>query len=201
MDNMAINRTTEIPTIDVSLVTIQPYDSEDEIAFDTASEVSVEPQVEEADGVKLIVKGVLKAQKPSSTTLTGNEITLTDNVFSPELVQILQGGTIYYWVDASKTSKSTEVTEYGIAGYTPPVVGSRDKGKSFKMNLYSAQYDAGGNIVQYEKTTYPNCRSNPVAFNSEDDTFRAPEYTIMSAAKDGEAPYEINYVENLPTIQ
>ena len=93
------------------------------------------------------------------------------------------------------------MTEYGIAGYTPPVVGSRDKGKSFKMNLYSAQYDAGGNIVQYEKTTYPNCRSNPVAFNSEDDTFRAPEYTIMSAAKDGEAPYEINYVENLPTIQ
>ena len=197
---MAVKRGTEIPTIDVALVTIKVPDVTDEIAFDTASQIEVEPQVEETDAIKLIVKGVLKAQKPQTTTLTGNQITLTDNVFTPELVKVLQGGTIYYWQEEDKTTKGTEDKGYGIAGYKPPVAGSTEKGVVFELNAYSAQYDASGQIVQYEKITYPNCQGVPVAFGSEDDTFRAPEYTINSAPKKGEAPYEIEYVSSLPEI-
>ncbi len=196
-----VKKATEIPTIDVSLVTIQPEGSTDEYAFDTASQVEVEPQIEESDAIQLIVKGVLKAQKPTTSTLTGNEITLTDNVFTPELVKILQGGTIYYWTDAEHTEKSAIVSEFGIAGYEPPVVGSRDKGSNFTLNIYSAQYDAGGNIVQYEKIKYPNCKGTPIGFGSEDDTFRAPEYTIRSSAKTGEAMYTIEYVPELPELE
>ena len=55
-------------------------------------------------------------------------------------------------------------------------------------------------IVQYEKGTYPNCQGVPVAFSSEDGTFRAPEYTINSAPKSTEAPYDISYVDKLPTV-
>ena len=69
------------------------------------------------------------------------------------------------------------------------------------MNVYSAQYDASGQIVQYEKITYPNCQGVPVAFGSEDGVFRVPEYTINSAPKNGEAPYDINYVAELPTLE
>ena len=36
---------------------------------------------------------------------------------------------------------------------------------------------------------------------SEDGAFRAPEYTINSAPKTGEAPYVISYVESLPVLQ
>lgn len=197
---MAIKRGTEIPTIDVVLVTIKAEGSEDEIAFDTASQIEVEPQIEEADPVQLIIKGVLKAQKPATSTLTGNQITLTDNVFTPELVQVLQGGTIYYWTSDAKTEKGTTPTEYGIAGYAPPTVGSTDKGKPFTLNAYTAQYDASGQIVQYEKISYPNCTGTPVGLNSEDDVFRAPEYTINSAAKEGESPYTIDYMDELPAI-
>ena len=57
-------------------------------------------------------------------TVTVNEITLTDNVFNPELVMVLQGGLIEY--DNVDTKK--------IVSYTPPVVGSGDEGKSFKLN-------------------------------------------------------------------
>lgn len=197
---MAIKRGTEIPTIDVVLVTIKPEGGEDEIAFDTASQIEVEPQIEEADPIQLIIKGVLKAQKPATSTLTGNQITLTDNVFTPELVQVLQGGTIYYWTSDAKTEKGTTPTEYGIAGYAPPTVGSTDKGKPFTLNAYTAQYDASGQIVQYEKISYPNCTGTPVGLNSEDDAFRAPEYTINSAAKEGESPYTIDYMDELPTV-
>lgn len=179
----------EIATIDVCLVTIETEDGE--FGFDTANKIEVEPQIEEEDAVKLVVKGVLRAQKPKTSTLTGHEITLTDNVFNPELVLVLQGGTIQY--DKVETTK--------IIGYTPPVAGSPDKGEVFKLNAYSAQYDASGQIVKYEKISYPNCQGVPVAFGSEDGAFRAPEYTINSAPKTGEAPYVISYVDSLPVLQ
>lgn len=186
-----IKKTTEIATIDVNLVTVKKENDTDadEYILDTASQIQVEPQLEEEDAVKLVVKGVLKAQKKKVSTLTGNQITLTDNVFTPELVKMLQGGTIVY--DTSTPPK--------ITGYQPPVVGSTDKGETFELNAYSAQYDAAGQIVQYEKITYPHCTGQPVAFGSEDGTFRAPEYTIDSAPANGESPYTISYVSALPT--
>lgn len=196
---MATKAITEIPTIDVCLVVITP-ESGDAYALDTASQIAVEPQIEEEDAIKLVVKGKLKAQKPSVSTLTGNQITLTDNVFSPEIVKILQGGTIYYWTSAEKTQKGTEVTAFGVAGYTPPTAGSGTKGEVFTLDAYSAQYDASGQIVQYEKISYPNCQGVPVAFGSEDGAFRAPEYTINSAPKATEAPYSIEYTDKLPTV-
>lgn len=186
---MAKKSKAEIATIDCCLVTIETEDGE--FGFDTANQIAVEPQIEEEEAVKLVVKGILRAQKPATKTLTGNEITLTDNVFNPELVLILQGGTIKY--DTENQDK--------IIGYTPPVAGSSDKGEIFKLNAYSAQYDAAGTIVQYEKITYPNCQGTPVAFGAEDGAFRAPEYTISSAPKTGEAPYDITYVPELPVLE
>lgn len=179
-----------IPTIDVSLVVVRTgmVGGDDtnatEIAVDTANKVGVEPQTETTDAIKLVKLGRLIAQKPATTTITGHQITLTDNVFIPELVKILQGGT----VEGSGDSLT----------YTPPVAGSTDKGQVFELDCYSAQYDASGQIVRYEKITYPNCQGTPVAMSSEDDVFRVPEYTINSAPKEGEAPYKISYVKTLP---
>lgn len=189
---------TEIPTIDVVMVMIEtPSES---YVLDTANKIGVEPQIETTEAVKLIVKNRLIAQKNEQSTITGNKITLTDNVFAPELVKILQGGSIKYWTSAEKTEEGTEPTNFGISGYTPPIAGSNEKGEVFKLHAFSAQYDTSGQIVQYEKITYPNCQGVPVAFSSEDGTFRAPEYTINSAPKSTEAPYDIHYVKELPTI-
>lgn len=187
---MALKKVTEIPTIDVVLVTIKAKDSVDEYALDTASKIGVSPQIETQEAVKLIIKGRLKAQKPAETTLTGNEIILTDNVFAPEIVKILQGGTITY--DDVDTDK--------VIGYTPPVAGSSDKGDIFELAAYSAQYSEAGSIVQYEKIVYPNCKGKPIVLSSEDNVFRASEYTILSAPETGEAPYDITYIDTLPVV-
>jgi hypothetical protein len=177
-----------IPTIDVNLVVVRTGDESTgmEIAVDTASKIGVEPQTETTDAVKLVKLGKLLAQKPATTTITGHLITLTDNVFIPELVKILQGGV----VEGSGASLT----------YTPPVAGSADKGTVCELDVYSAEYDASGQIVKYEKITYPNCQGTPITINSEDGVFRVPEYTINSAPKTGEAPYKISYVESLPTF-
>ena len=188
-----VKKGTEVATIDVTLVSVQTYDSDaDEIILDTANKIAVTIASETTDAIKLIVKGRLIAQKPQVTTVTGNTIVLTDNVFNAELVKMLQGGTIKY----------DEVTTSKVIGYTPPVVGSSDKGKLFKLKAYSAIYNAAGVITGYECITYPNCQGVPVAFNSEDDAFRAPEYTINSAPAEGEAPYDIDIVATtaLPTV-
>lgn len=182
---------TEIATIDVNLVSIQEYDPDaDEIILDTSNKVNVTVQTETQDKVALIVKGRLIAQKPPITTVTGNTIVLTDNVFNAPVVVILQGGKIKYADDGTT-----------FAGYTPPVVGDeKDKGKLFMLKTYSAIYNAAGVLTGYERITYPNCQGTPVAFSSEDGTFRASDYTINSAPAEGEAPYDIDIVSELPTV-
>lgn len=185
-----VKKGTELATIDVVCVSVRPAGTGDELILNTANQIQVTTATETQDKVPLIVKGVLIAQKPQVTTVTGNTLVITDNVFNPELVQILQGGTIKY--DDSEPTK--------VVGYTPPVVGSSDKGKVFDLMAYSAIYDAAGLIQGYERITYPNCQGVPVAFNSQDGAFRAPSYTINSAPNNGQAPYDIDIVKTLPTV-
>ena len=198
---MTVKKGHEIPTIDVALVSISA-DGVNEIILDTSSQIQVSVQSETQDAVKLIVKGRLIAQKPQVTTVTGNTIVLTDNVFNPEVVKILQGGTVKYWTTAEHTAEGETDAGFGVSSYAPPVAGSTDKGSVFKLIAYSAIYNAAGILTGYEKITYPNCQGVPVAFNSQDGAFRAPEYTINSAPNQGEAPYTINYigVDELPTV-
>lgn len=178
----------EIPLIDCALVTITTKDG-DEFGFDTSNKIGVETQTEEKEPVRLVVKGILRAQKKKKVTIVGTTITLTDNVFNPDLVLVLQGGTCEYDLSTGK-----------LVSYSPPVAGSKEIIEPFTLNAYSAQYDASGDIVNYEKISYPNCTGEPIAFSSEDDVFRAPEYTIDSAPKQGEAPYTITYVDELPEL-
>ena len=171
-----------IATIDVELVVVRTKASNGdttEIAVDTANKVSVEPQTEDTDAVKLVKGSRVIAQK------LGKSI-LTDNVFIPELVKIFQGGTI------------TPSDDSKYPSYEPPAAGSTDKGEIFELDVYSAVYDAAGLIDRYEKITYPNCQGTPISLSTEDGTFRVPEYTINSAPKAGEKAYKITYEKTLP---
>lgn len=185
-----VKKGTEFATIDVNLVTVQTYeDDADELILDTANQVQTTIATETEDATKLIVKGRLIAQKPEEVTVTGNTIVLTDNVMNFELIKILQGGTIKY--DKTDTTK--------VIGYSMPVVGSTDKGQRFILRTYSAIYNEAGVIVGYERAAYPNCKGTPTAFNIQDGTFRAPEYTINSMPANGESPVDIDIVDSLPT--
>lgn len=190
---------TEVAMIDAALVVMRTK-SGTNLALDTASQVEVAIASETQDAVKLIIKGKLKAQKKAVTTVTGHTITLTDNVFNYEQAKILQGGTIYYWTSEAKTEKGTTKTDYGIAGYEPPVAGSGEKGEAFDLDIYSAAYDASGEIVEYEKITYPNCTGQPFGIGAQDDTFYVGSLTIDSAPATGQAPYSIMVVDELPSV-
>lgn len=192
----------EIPTIDIVLFTVTSTKSGSvEIGLQTANKLEVNTQTETQDAVKLVVKGALLAQKPAVTTITGTTLVLTDNVFIPELVKLLQGGTIKYWTTAEKSAEGDTDAGFGVSSYTPPVAGSAEKGEIFTAKAYSAIYNAAGVITGYECIEYPNCQGVPVAFSSEDGVFRAPEYTINSAPDKNQAPYKITYLKTLPTLE
>lgn len=187
---MALKKGNEIPTIDVALVTVSADKNATEIALDTANKVQVTPVMSTTEAIQLVVKNILRAQKPKKSVIVGNTIVLTDNVLNPELLKIMQGGTITY-----KSGDTGPITKY-----EPPVAGAKSNNEVFTLNIYSAIYNAAGVITGYEKVTYPNCQGDPVAPSSEDNVFRIMEYTINSAPADGEAPYTVEYVDALPVI-
>lgn len=180
---------TERATIDCSMIVATTKEENPRsIAITSGSKIVVEPQVETTEAVKLIVKGVLKAQKPEKRTLTGHLITLTDNLTILEMIEILQGGTLVKDSDGN------------IVSYEPPVSGAEYEPVKFVLDVYSAQM-SGSEVIGYEKITYPGCTGQPAGLNSEDNVFRATEYPISSSPASGEAPYKIEYVKELPVVE
>lgn len=183
-----IKRGTEMAMIDCCMIVVTPEGEEKGLAVTSNTKLGVEPLVEVTEAVKLIIKGVLKAQKPEVKTITGHTLTLTDNMTILEFIEVMQGGTL-------TRNEAGEIT-----GYTPPVVGEAYKPKKFVLEAYSSQIDQGGNVIKYEKVRYPGCTGQPVGINSEDGVFRLHEYVINSAPGKGEAPYELSYVDELPDV-
>lgn len=179
----------EIALIDVALVTVST-DTTTEMAFTTSNQVTVEPAIETTEDNNLIIKDVLIAKKRGASTMTGVTITLTDNVLNPELVQLLQGGTVEY--DTEDPTK--------FMSYTPPAAGSGEKGALFTMKLYSTHYDTAGIPLGYLCTSFPNCQGSPLSTGATDGTWNAPSYTITSAPNEGQAPYIQTYVDALPVL-
>lgn len=184
---MAVKRGSEFATIDVVAVCLKSYDENaDEICIDTANKVSTTVATETSERVALIIKGVVIAQKPQVTTVTGNTLVLTDNVFNAQEVELLQGGTVKYDEGGN------------VIGYTPPVSGQKYNPKLFQLITYSAIYNAAAVCVGYERMTFPNCQGQPISFNIEDGAFRATDYTINSAPAHGEPPYDMDIIAELP---
>lgn len=175
---------------DVCMVTLTTKETEPRVlSWKTASKVAAKIKIEETKGVKLIVKQILKAQKKDSKIITGCELSFEDNVFLPEVVQVLQGGTVTFDDTSGKFKK-----------YAAPVVGDTTELTKFDIDVYTANYGAGGAITGYTKINFPNCTGQPIDIEAQDDKFFAPKYTIASAPDTGESPYTMEDVENLPSV-
>lgn len=186
---MANKKVTKMALIDVEMVEIVAHNMEqDTFRWQTASNLDAELQITEGEPVELICNGRLIAQKRAKDVVTGTQLTVSDNVFAPEIVKFIQGGEF-------------EVDELGnFTSYSAPVAGDEIKTDKFDFNVYTAQRDVAGDIVSYVKVAFPNCTGKPVNVKLENGAFFAPEYTIISAPSTGEAPYIIAAVEELPTL-
>lgn len=186
---MANKKVTKMALIDVEMVEIVAHNlGQDTFRWQTASNLDAELNITEGEATELIVNGRLIAQKRAKDVVTGSTLTVTDNVFAPEIIKFIQGGEF-------------EQDEHGnFVSYTAPLSGDEIKSVKFDFNIYTAQRDIAGDIVSYIKVEFPNCTGKPVNVRLENGAFFAPEYTIISAPTTGEAPYTITAVEELPTL-
>lgn len=185
-----IRKPDEVATIDASLIVLTPEGGVgDAIGITTNTEVATEIQTETTDANKLLIKGELKAQKKEKKTITGVQLTLTDNMTVLDLAKAVQGGEIVR-------------DEFGkIIRYAPPVVGKEEKQTEYTVDVYSACMDSSGAVVKYEKTTYKHCTGQPFAYNAKDDEWRSAQYVLLSLPKKGEPPYAIEYIDELPEVE
>ena len=186
---MANKKVTKMALIDVEMVEIVAHNAEmDTFRWQTASNLDAELQISEGEAVELIVNGRLIAQKRAKDVVTGAQLTVSDNVFAPEIVEFIQGGKF-------------EVDENGeFKSYSAPLAGEEAKPTKFDFNVYTAQRDMAGDVVSYMKVCFVGCTGRPVNIKLENGAFFAPEYTIVSAPNNGESAYTITAVEELPTL-
>ena len=90
-----IKRGTEMAMIDCCMIVVTPEGEEKGLAVTSNTKLGVEPLVEVTEAVKLIIKGVLKAQKPEVKTITGHTLTLTDNMTILEFIEVMQLSLIH----------------------------------------------------------------------------------------------------------
>ena len=171
---------------DVSCVEIVDADSNSYI-FETSDEVSVEEVVDEGEEQTLKIKGKLYANRAAEDTVLGYDLTFKDNVMCPELLLLMQGGTL------------TPGTSGTWTKYEPPKIGTTATKKTFTTNIYTAEVSTDGDTGNYIKISYPGCKGSSVPMTFKDGEYYSNEYKVKSRPAKGNAPYTVTIVTDLPS--
>lgn len=153
--------------------------------FSTADEISCEPVLEEGESKQLKIKSRVIAQKQTPDMVLGHDIKCKDNVFTPELLADIQGGTV-----AKQTEKFKK--------YTAPNVGATPSTKVFDFIAYVEIVGDDGATGEYLKYTFPNCKGSFISPNFKDGEYYSSEYTIKSRPALGTQLYDVELVSELP---
>lgn len=180
-----VKKINQMPLSDVSLVRV--VTETDIFSFKTSDEISTEEVVSEGEEQTLKLKGEIYANREAKDTVLGYDLTCKDNVMCPELLKVIQGGTIEYDTDG-KTFKK----------YTAPPVGQNASKTTFDVEVYSAEVGTDGDTGNFSKVTFPSCKGKSVPLSFKDGEYYSNEYTIQSRPEKGTAPYTIEKVTALP---
>lgn len=187
---MANKKVEQLAFVDVLAVELIKHNiTRDTLRFKTSSNVDAELNIVEGEANQLIVNNILIAQKRAIDTITGATIKMKDNVFSPQVISLLQGGTF------------EEDGDGNFTGYQAPKAGEEYVPETFDFAMYTAQRDQSGAIKQYAKILFPNCQGKVVQIAFEENTFFAPEYEMVSTPENGQSPYTITTMASLPSFE
>lgn len=177
-----------IPLSDIVLAEIvTDEDTPKTHKFKTASECKLSPKISKGKEKYLRIKDTIHSQTKTKDICIGMDITLKDNVFTPEVFALIDGGT--------NTYDETDPQNPIFKKYTAPVTGQNVQRTLFALNIYTAKKDTAGKTLGYVKFSYPNCEGTPVSYSFKDEDFVVNEMKVESAPGFGESPYEISYLE------
>ena len=185
---MSAKKLNQLPLTNVEMVEIITKESVPvTYQFKTSDEVSTEEVVSEGEEQTLKIKGVVYANIPQEDTVLGYDLKFKDNVMCPELLEVMQGGTIEYEEDGT-TFKS----------YEAPAIGQSKTKKKFDSVIYSKEVDTDGPTGRYAKVTFPSGQGASVPLSFKDGEYYSNEYTVKSRPAKGQSPYKIEIVDALP---
>lgn len=152
----------------------------------TANEATIEPEINEGTREALRSKNRILAQNNFEDLVIGYNVTLRELQFSPEQFAVFDGGTY------------TPEQEGDGYTYTGPSMGAVVNRTPVTLDLWCSEKDGDGEALCYHRFRLKNTRGTPVSFTHTDGAFYAPEYTLRSRPKLGEAPIEIKQFDALP---
>ncbi|MFL0197274.1 Ig-like domain-containing protein [Clostridium sp. WILCCON 0269] len=172
--------TESMPIANIALGEIINENTGESFTFDTAEKCEAKPDLSKGKEDVLRVKNRIIAINRTEDICIGYNIKLTDNTFSPEVMALVDGGTV--------TSTGYEGAEVGKAVNKVP----------YTLNLYTEQKDYDSSTSKYVKFSFKHNKGTPVEFKFEDGKFYVPEFESTSRPKKGEKPVYIEYVDTLP---
>ncbi len=101
--------------------------------------------------------------------------------------------------EGSETILRVKNTILKVTGYNPPSVGAVVNRTKFTTKIYTEEKDGDGETLGYQCFAFEGCKGKPVSFTFKDGEFMAPAYTISSRVKKGIAPYNLAFLEELPS--
>lgn len=185
---METERVHEIPIANVARVEIVTEEETPRTyRVTTASEAKVEAFVSEGEEKELRKGNRLLAQLKTEDLIKGYDVTLTDLTMNPEVYAIIDGGV-----------STADAEGRAFQRYTGPRVGEVLSRMPFTLNMYTEEKDGDGETKGYLKLSCMHCKGTPASIEIKDGDFCAPEYTMKSRPKIGEAPLSIEYLTELP---
>lgn len=182
MDNVQVS---EKPIVNIVKVVIDTETSGKRYVIKTADEATYSAVVSEGEETLLRKKNTIYATNKTEDIQYGCDITLKDGVFTPEVLCVVDGGTL---------KKEDSQNPNRVTGYAPPVVGGVVNRELFTMSIYTDEKDQAGESIGYGKFVFPKCKGKPASFNFKDGEFMAPEYTITSRPPKNTAPYDVQFL-------
>lgn len=160
---------------------------------DVATDANVVAFISAGNEAELRVKNTIKAQNKFEDIVKGYDTTLTSATMVPEILALVDGGTLRYETEGEEPD-TVEV----LKGYDAPVVGSPVSRKIFTTKVYTADKDVDGEDKGYVCFSFLHTKGTPVNYSMVDGEFFAPQLVLKSRPKSGESPVSIDFITELP---
>ncbi|MBB6716271.1 hypothetical protein [Clostridium gasigenes] len=149
-------------------ITGLPLASGKKINIECDSEVEVDPEISQGQEKQLRDDEKILATASTPDLLYGYKLKLKNTTLELTVAALIEGGTIRYSAEAGHETE--------IVGYDTPMLAEGSKIKSFKAEVFVANYE-GGDIKNYAKITFNKCTGKAFKMSLKKDFF-APEFEI-----------------------
>lgn len=166
----------------------QSDDKGDIFRTNKCEELSYSAVVNEGQETQLRVKNEILATNKFEDIQYGSDLSFSQVIFSPYMLAAIDGGEV------------TTGLESAVTGYNPPAVGAPVARKEWDITVYT-EIKSGANLGKYCAITYKRCKGKPASFSFKDGEFVVPKYETSSRPNSGELPYEMKYVDALPSMR